>query len=414
MDESLIKNMQDKIDRLENEVKVLRSQERENRKIEAQLRQIQKMEAFAALAGGVAHDFNNILQAILGATQILLLNKNEGSPDYEKLIQIEKASNKGCQLIRQYLSLGRKVEKKQLYVNLNDRIKEVQNLLRRTIPRMISIELDLTDDLKGIKFDDGQIDQIIMNLGINARDAMLDGGALTLKTENIRLSDAPFFSSPHQPNREYVLLTVSDTGVGMSQETVEHIFEPFYTTKEPGKGTGLGLSTVKTLINENGGFIECFSRFREGTTFKLYFPVGNTDKEDQEAENESEKAGVINGTETILLVEDEKSVLEAVKEMLENHGYHVITAENGEDAIAQFLGGSIDMVVLDIGMPGIGGIKCLKKILAIENRAKIIISSGYSRDTGVNEALRLGARAFVAKPYLSDEILRTIRKTLDS
>ena len=281
MDEYLTKKMQDTIEKLENEIRLLKLKEEENKKLEVQLHQAQKMEALATLAGGVAHDFNNILQAILGATQLLLLGKNEESPDYKKLIQIEMAASKGSKLVGQYLSLGRKVKKKQSYFNLNDRIREMQNLLGRTIPRMISIELDLADYLKGVKFDDGQIDQIIMNLGINARDAMPHGGKLTLKTENIGLNNA-LHSSPHQPSSEYVLLTISDTGVGMTQETVEHIFEPFYTTKESSKGTGLGLSTVKAIVKENGGFIECFSRPGEGTTFKLYFPVAHPYKGDQQ------------------------------------------------------------------------------------------------------------------------------------
>jgi two-component system cell cycle sensor histidine kinase/response regulator CckA len=281
MDEYSPKEIQDKIEKLENEIKLLKLKEEESKKLEVQLHQAQKMEALATLAGGVAHDFNNILQAILGATQLLLLGKNEESPDYKKLIQIETAASKGSKLVGQYLSLGRKVKKKQTCFNLNDLIREIQNLLGRTIPKIISIELDLADDLKGVKFDDGQIDQIIMNLGINARDAMPHGGKLTLKTENIELNNA-LHSSPHQPSHEYVLLTISDTGIGMAQETVEHIFEPFYTTKESSKGTGLGLSTVKAIVKENGGFIECFSRPDEGTTFKLYFPVAHPYKEDQQ------------------------------------------------------------------------------------------------------------------------------------
>ena len=413
VEESFIKEMQSKIDRLEKEIKILKSKEREYKKLEIQLQRAQKMEALATLAGGVAHDFNNILQAILGITQLLLMGKDEGDPDYKKFIQLEMAANKGSELTKQFLTLGRKIENKFYSLDLNSRIKEIKNLLRRTIPKMIHIELHLADNLKRIKIDAGQIEQIIMNLGINARDAMPDGGKLILKTENVTLNNyqynqfAPF-------NHEYVLLTISDTGLGMSPEELDHIFEPFYTTKEPDKGTGLGLSMVYAIVKNHGGIIECSSKPGKGTTFKIYFPAANTDDRHSYPREEEGKEEISNGNETILLVDDERTILESVKEVLERYDYQVITAESGEEALSKFSHNSIDMVILDVGMPGMGGIKCLYKLLKINNKARIIISSGYSMSETVNEALKLGAMAFVAKPYRLEEILKTVRNILDA
>jgi two-component system cell cycle sensor histidine kinase/response regulator CckA len=413
MKKSLIKEMQTKIEKLEKEIRVLKSKEREFKKLEAQLQQAQKMEALATLAGGIAHDFNNILQTIMGNTQLLLMGKDKGDPDYKKLTQLEMAANKGSELTKHFLTLGKKIESKFSPHDLNRLIKEIKKLLGRTIPKMIEIELQLASDLKMVNVDRGQIEQIVMNLSINARDAMPDGGKLIFNTQNVILNSDEYTKFLHE-SREYVLLSISDTGSGMSTEEIRHIFEPYYTTKEPGKGTGLGLAMVYAIVKNHRGSIDCLSKPGEGTTFNIYFPVTNSNNRYSKAEEEKGEKEILNGAETILLVDDERAILETGKEMLERYGYHIITAENGEEAISKYSHASVNLVVLDIGMPGMGGLKCLNKLLTINNKAKIIISSGYSMNGRINEALESGAKAFVAKPYRLKEILKTVRKVLDT
>lgn len=413
MEEPLARVIFAKIERLEEEIKVLQAKEEEYRQLGEQLRQAQKMEAVATLASGIAHDFNNILQAILSTAQLILMRKSKDDRDYKKLMQIETAANKGSKLASQLLTLGRKTDHASYALNLNSRIKEITNLFRRTFPRMIGLELDLAADLKRINVAGDHIDQIIMNLGINARDAMPEGGKIILKTSNVISNNGSPPQSFHH-NRDSVLLTVSDTGCGMSPETVEHIFEPFYTTKGPGKGTGLGLSTVKSIVTDNLGSIECSSTPGKGTTFKICFPVAHTGRRYAKGQRKRGKQEALNGVETILLVDDERAILTSGKEMLEGYGYRVKTARKGEEALAKYARGSIDLVVLDISMPEMGAIECLNKLLAIDSKAKVIITSGNSVDNKVKEALKSGGMAFMAKPYGLKEMLKTVRKVIDA
>lgn len=399
-----------KIRDLEEEIKLLRSREDEYKKLEEQLQLSQKMEAMAVLAGGIAHDFNNILQTILGTTELLLIRKPEDHPERKKLLQIQTAANKASELSHQFITIGKKPENKYHSLDLNTRIKDLIKLLARTFPKMIAVELRLQDDLKRIRMDAGKIDQIIVNLAINARDAMPDGGKLIFKTEAATLNSGLHCAGL---GSEFALLTVTDTGLGMPAEIVEHIFEPFYTTKAPGKGTGLGLPTVKTILEDNGGFIKCSSTHDKGTSFYIYFPVADSSKT---IPDEYEKAGgehSLNGHETILLVDDDSAILDIEQEMLKWYNYKIITAKSGEEAIAKYSNSPVDVVILDIGMPGMGGIECLKELLSIDNKAKIVISSGYSMNGRANNALSSGAFAFVPKPYHLKEILRTIREIMD-
>jgi signal transduction histidine kinase/CheY-like chemotaxis protein len=413
MEEALTRVIVAKIERLEEEIRVLQAKEKEYRELGEQLRQAQKMEAVATLAGGIAHDFNNILQAILSTAQLILMRKSKDDLDYRKLMQIESAANKGSTLVSQLLTLGRKTDHKSHALNLNSRIKEITKLFRRTFPRMIGVELALAGDLKRINVAGDHIDQIIMNLGINARDAMPEGGKIILRTSNVISNDgSPPQSPQHIPDS--VLLTVTDTGCGMSPETVEHIFEPFYTTKGPGKGTGLGLSTVKSIVADNGGSIVCSSTPGKGTTFKIYFPVAHTGRRYSKGRRKKETQGALHGSETILLVDDERAILKSGKEMLEGYGYRVKTARKGEEAVTRYARGSIDLVVLDISTPEMGAIECLNKLLAIDTKAKVIITSGNSVDKRVGEALKSGGMAFMAKPYGLKEMLKTVRRVIDA
>jgi len=385
----------------------------EKKRLEAQLLQAHKMEAIGTLAGGIAHDFNNVLQAISGYTQIMLMGKNSNDPDYEKLQAIERSSQRASDLTRRLLIFGRKVESKLKPVDLNHEVVQVSRMLERTIPKMINIEQCLVENLKITNADPVQIEQIMMNMGVNARDAMPDGGKLIFKTENVILDEAYCKSHMGSNPGEYVLLSVSDTGQGIDDEIIEHIFEPFFTTKETGKGTGLGLAMVYGIVKNHGGYITCESEQGRGATFKIYFPV--IELENEVTKPKETEVPIIGGNETILLVDDENSICELGKETLSKVGYRVLTVPDGERALEIYSRASsqVDLVVLDLIMPGIGGKRCLDGLLKLNPRAKVLISSGYSSDGAISEALEAGAKGFVAKPYEVKQILKVIREVLD-
>ncbi|MBW2095072.1 MAG: PAS domain S-box protein [Deltaproteobacteria bacterium] len=387
--------------------------EEEKKKLESQLLHAQKMEAVGTLAGGVAHDFNNLLQAILGYTQMLLLNKGQNNLEYSRLKQIEKSTQRASELTRQLLTFSRKVESELRPLDLNNEVRQVQKILERTIPKMIDIELHLQEDVWTINADSMQMEQIVMNLAVNARDAMAEGGKLVFGTENVVLDRE--YCAAHlgaKPGR-YVLLSISDTGMGMDRETVEHIFEPFYTTKEMGKGTGLGLAMVYGIVKSHGGYIMCYSERGEGTTFKIYLPV-------IEAESKLERQDTVErvlpgGDETILLVDDEESLRGMGKEILEKFAYMVFTVPDGETAVKTYRekGMQIDLVILDLVMPGMGGKQCLEELLRLDHSLKVIIASGYAVNGRTKEALDAGAEGFIRKPYELTQMLGVVRTVLD-
>lgn len=381
--------------------------------LEAQLFQAHKMEAIGTLAGGVAHDFNNILQAITGFAQLLMMGKDPGDPDYPKIHAIEQAARKAGDLTRQLLVFSRKVEAKLRPLDLNHEVEQVQRLLERTIPKMIGIELHLSGDLGIINGDPVQIEQVMMNLAVNARDAMPDGGRLIFRTERVALDAGFSLSHPGAVPGEYALLSISDTGHGMAPDVLDHIFEPFYTTKEAGKGTGLGLAMVYGIVKGHGGYIHCSSRVGEGAVFDLYFPF--LQMEIGQAREETPEGQIPRGSERILLVDDEESLLEIGKETLKRHGYHVLTANSGEAAIEAYDRNrkTVDLVILDLNMPGMGGLKCLAVLRDMNPKARVIVASGYLADDQLRESVRFGASAFVAKPYKLSELLRAVREVLD-
>ena len=384
----------------------------EKKRLEAQLLQSQKMEAIGTLAGGVAHDFNNMLQAIFGYTQILLMGKEPSNPDYEKLEAIEKSAQRASDLTKQLLIFSRKVESKLRPMDLNHEVKQVEKLLKRTIPRMIKIELYLADDLSTVNADPAQMEQVMMNIGVNARDAMPEGGRLIFETENVILDEEYCKTHLGATLGDYVLFTVSDTGHGMDKETLEHIFEPFYTTKEAGKGTGLGLAMVYGIVKSHSGYIMCYSEPGEGTTFKIYLP---TIKQETGLEETKEEEMPTRGTETVLLVDDEEAIRELGDEMLTRFGYTVFTAPDGESALEIYREKKekIDLIILDLIMPGMGGRRCLEEILKINLKAKVVIASGYSVNGPTKEALKAGGRGFISKPYSVKQMLKAVREALD-
>jgi len=386
----------------------------ERKGLEAQLLHAHKMEAIGTLAGGIAHDFNNILQAISGYSQILLMGKKSDDPDYMKLEAIEKSAQKASELTKQLLIFSRKVQSELRQMDLNRSVETASRLLERTIPKMIHIDLRLDKGVHDINADPVQIEQIIMNLGINARDAMPEGGSLILETKDILLDEAYCKSHVGAMPGDYVQMRITDTGCGMDEPVLEHIYEPFFTTKAAGKGTGLGLAMVYGIIKNHDGYIFCSSKPGEGTTFDIYFPVLHAEGEKRTAEKKNDQQ-VSGGHEKILLVDDEQTIVEVVQDMLDRFGYRTLSADSGERAIEIFKskGEPIDLVILDLNMPGMGGHKCLEELLKIDSGVKVIIASGYSDNKKVQETLNAGAAGFISKPYKYKDILQKVRETLD-
>ncbi len=405
------KDSQERIKQLEEEIRILKLKSIKRRQLEEQLYQAQKMEALASLSGGLAHDFNNILHCILGYTEMALMGKPKESPDYDTFCQIELMINKGSKLARQFLAFGRKIPLQFKPIDLNLVIRELMSLLRRTIPRMIDIEVKLDQDLKMISADAGQCEQVLMNLSINSVNAMGKNGKLTFMTENVVLDPDHPQTLLNPSSSEYILLTVSDTGHGMPQETLNRIYEPFFTTKE--KGTGLGLSIVYSIVKDHGGFIESDSNVGKGTAFRIYCPVLDSAVEPKKNVELKKTDKSLCGNERILIVDDEESVLKISAKILARNGYTVITAKNGEEGIIKYSQNFPDLVLLDIGMPGIGGIKSLQEMMGVDSKVKVVIMSGYSENKNIEEARKLGARAFLQKPYHVVELLKTIRSVLD-
>jgi PAS domain S-box-containing protein len=389
--------------------------EKERQSLESQLVQAQKMEAVGTLAGGIAHDFNNSLQGILGYTQILLLNLQEDKEAVSVLNKIKTVTRRAGELTEQLLAYSRKVESKLRPVDLNQEVRQIENLLSRTIPKMIDIELHLSKDINIIKADATQLEQVITNIGINARDAMPEGGKLTIETENVVLDE--WYCKRHvgAVPGNYVMLSISDNGVGMDKEILEHIFEPFYTTKEMDRGTGLGLAMVYGIVKSHGGYIMCYSEPGEGTIFRIYFPALEMEPEPVRYRPEPVQKELVGGNETILVVDDEDAIREFAEKLLNKFGYTVITADNGEKAleIYQEKKASVSLVILDLIMPGMGGEKCLEAILQIDPSQRVIIASGYSVNGLVRETLERGAKGYIKKPYELEPFLNEVRNVLD-
>jgi PAS domain S-box-containing protein len=381
--------------------------------LEQQLIQAQKFESLGTLASGIAHDFNNILSIIIGhATLIQRLNLG---PDKmaDSIKMITTAGQRGAALVRQLLTFARKSDVILQRISLNDIIREVVSLTGETFPKTITVSIKLADKFPPILADSTQIQQVFLNLCVNARDAMPNGGTLSLST---RLIDGEKLHArfPEAKASEYALIEVSDTGTGMNEATLSRIFEPFFTTKEPGKGTGLGLAVAFGIIHIHQGFIDVSSKPGNGTTFSIYFPVNPEELEPFEIKKEmlDETEG---GTETILLVEDEEMLRNLTKMVLKGKGYNVVTASDGEEAVRMFVlrQNDIALVLSDMGLPKLDGYDVLKQVKRIKPAVKFIIASGYIEPTTKSEILKSGAKDFIQKPYVPNEMLRKIRQVLD-
>ncbi len=383
--------------------------------LEDQLQHAQRMEAVGILAGGIAHDFNNLLQAISGYTQILLFNRPSNDADTFRLKAIEKSIARAAQLVRQLLLFSRKVESERRCIDLACEAAQSVQMLKRTIPKMIDIELHHDSGLWKVKADPVQIEQSLLNLGINAADAMPEGGKLVIQIRNAIASEDADLQRASAASGNYVLLSVSDTGCGMDAQTVKHIFEPFFTTKEIGKGTGLGLASVYGIVKSHGGHILCDSAPGKGTTFSIYLPAITGTGESTVSALAAPSLKAENGTETILVVDDIPDIRELAVDTLRPLGYTVLTAASGEEALQIYAvqKDAIALIILDMGMPGMGGSCCMQKLMEINPAVRILIASGYSNDGPVQIALNSGAAGFIGKPYQLLEFLSQVRSILD-
>ncbi|MFP4110098.1 MAG: response regulator [Desulfovermiculus sp.] len=407
------------IERIEGfclDVTAQKTAEEQKERLEEQLLQSQKMEALGTLAGGITHDFNNLLQ-VMSANIQMLLRKKEHDPDYKYLAEVDRAVTRAGDLVRQLLTFSRKTEVKLQEVNLNEILQDTANMLERTIPKMISLEIRTAPDLYRILADPLHMEQVLVNLATNAVAAMESGGRLIIETENYSADRTYGMQYLDMPPGEYVLLKVTDTGKGMSQAVRKRIFEPFFTTKEVGKGTGLGLSMVYGIVKSHKGIINCYSEPGKGTTFKMYFPaVAGSGGEEASAPAKSLEKAPAGGNETVLLVDDEELILEITREYLTQWGYTVLTAFSGESALELFKTKhqDIDLIIMDLGMPGMGGERCLEALRALQPEVKVIVASGYGTHKIALHPEKFGAAGFLGKPYRVNELLLKIREILDA
>lgn len=385
----------------------------EQRNLEAQLRQAHKMEAVGQLAGGIAHDFNNLLTGILGNLSLALADLPGTHASRDLLTNAELAALRAAELTRQLLGFSRRAPLTPQAVDLNAVIEETMRLVRRTFDPRIEVRLQQAADLWSIQADPGQMGQVLMNLCLNARDAMPTGGLLTLETVNVRLDAHTAERAVDGRAGEFVRLRISDSGAGMTPEVREHIFEPFFTTKEPGKGTGLGLAMVFGIVKAHGGWIECQSELGRGTTFDVFLP-GSPQLAAPPPTGVAD--GIRGGTETILLADDEQLVGKLGATILRRHGYRVLSAADGLEALEVFRQqrGSIDLVILDLSMPRMSGQETLRELRKLKPSVKVLISSGYSSDDELRAVEREGILGFVAKPYRPAELARQVRLALDA
>jgi PAS domain S-box-containing protein len=382
------------------------------RQSEEQLRQSQKLDAIGQLAGGVAHDFNNLLTVISGYSNLLLRSLGEDH-QRQKVEEIKKASERAAALTRQLLAFSRKQVLQPTVLNLNDIILDMDKLLRRLIGEDLDVLTAMGDELWQVKADAGQIEQVLMNLAVNARDAMPSGGKLTIETANVYLEHD--YSSQHiavQPG-PYVMLAVSDDGCGMDKETQAHIFDPFFTTKELGKGTGLGLSTVYGIVKQSGGNIEVYSEAGKGTTFKIYLP--QVCEAIEQREETPARTAMQAGTESILLVEDDDILRQLVRVVLESNGYRVLVAAHGGEAlqISESYQGLIHLLVTDVVMPEMGGRKIAECLAQSRPGMKVLYMSGYTDKSIVHHGMLEKGVAFLEKPFTPDALARKVRGVLD-
>ena len=401
-------------EKLKKEIEDRRQAEKALGEKEEMLRQSQKMEAVGRLAGGIAHDFNNLLTAMIGYSDMLMMDSGLDENQRHYVQEIKKSSDRAASLTQQLLAFSRKQVLQPKVLNANALITNIKKMLRMVIGEDIHLLIKLDSELGVIKADPGQIEQVIMNLVVNARDAMPMGGKLTIETQNIYLDEE--YCKEHSgslPGR-YTMLAVSDTGHGMDEETKKHIFEPFFTTREKGKGTGLGLSTVYGIVKQSGGYVWVYSEQKRGTTFKVYFQQVDAEV-DENRGKVSEEIKSLKGSETILLVEDEEVVRDLIFESLKAFGYDVLKAENGKNALQVFKKNTdklIHLLITDVVMPDMSGRKLAEKLENKSPSLKVLYISGYTDNAIVHHGILEEKVAFLQKPFSPIQLAKKVREVL--
>ncbi len=385
----------------------------EHRRLEQQLRQAQKMEAVGRLAGGVAHDFNNLLTVINGYSQMILNRVPAGDATRSDAEEILMAGERAASLTRQLLAFSRKQIVAPAVVNLNRIVSGIEKMLDRLMGEDIEIVTSLDGGLGNVKADPGQVEQVIMNLAVNARDAMPNGGRLLIETMNASLDEDYVKVHPGARAGPHVMLAVSDTGIGMDRETQSHLFEPFFTTKEQGKGTGLGLSTVYGIVKQSNGSIWVYSEPGQGATFKVYLP--RVDVPEDASRPTKRRLGPAGGTETILLIEDSESVRKLVHQILITQGYTLLVAAEGGQAfqVIEQYAGTIHLILTDVVLPGMGGPAIAHRARFLRPGIKVLFTSGFTDRGIVEDGVLEPGVAFLQKPFTTHELARKVREVLD-
>ncbi len=388
------------------------NQRRERKRLELQVEQLRKFEAIGRLAGGIAHDFNNALGAILGWAEMGYGEAEPGTGFHERFQNIRDQAQRAAKLTSQLLAFARRQVLQPRKTNLNSVIQESMNLLRRVIGEQIEVCLLSSSDLCVTLADPVQMEQVLMNLCLNARDAMPKGGRLVIETKNVEIGDEYCRLHTYARPGRHVMLAVSDTGVGMDAATLERIFEPFFTTKEIGKGTGLGLATVYGITKQHGGFIYAYSELGKGTTFRVYLPRCDGDAEPAEPVQEERPH---RGTETVLLAEDNEGLRACAIEMLEGLGYRVIAASDGEEAVRLFKAniGKIDLALMDVVMPAFGGPDAYSQMSALGVSTPVIFTTGYTTEAALSNSMVRKDAMILQKPYSLKTLGQMIRTVLD-
>jgi PAS domain S-box-containing protein len=385
--------------------------EEEKALLESQLRQSQKMEAIGTLAGGVAHDFNNILMAIIGFASMVQMDLDKTDPKSAHMDQILVAAERAANLTQSLLAFSRKQKIDLKALRINDIVEQTTKLLKRLLTEDITLRVQLDDRNPIIQADITQIDQILINLATNARDAMPSGGSLRIETGVVNLDDEFMKLHDYGEPGAYALLAVSDAGTGMDDATREHIFEPFFTTKEVGKGTGLGLSTIYGIVKQHGGYIAVDSALNRGTTFRIYFPIIHSEKKEVfPGLNEAPR-----GSETILVAEDDRAVRMMITDILRRYGYSTIEAVDGQEALREFINSreAIDLIIFDVVMPKMNGKEVYEEIRRTNPNIRVLFTSGYTRDVVVDRGVEDTMVDFIKKPLLPQQLLRKVREVLD-
>ena len=388
---------------------------RERGRLEEQFRQSQKMEAVGRLAGGVAHDFNNLLTVITGYSDLLLASGDLKEAHRTALQEIRRSAERGGQLTHQLLAFSRRQPLEPRTIHANELIIQMEKMLRRLIGEDVELVTIPAASLDTVEVDASRLEQVVMNLVVNARDAMPDGGKLTIETGTVQLSESFSARQLGVKPGQHVTISIVDTGAGMDEDTQSHLFEPFFTTKERGRGTGLGLATAYGIIRQSGGAIGIISELGKGTTARIYLPLAAAGKSEAEAKG-AEASGPLTGAETILLVEDEARVRKLILDVLSSRGYRVLEATRGEEAIrlSNELKEPIELAVVDVVMPEMSGPDLVRQIERLRPEIRVLYISGYTDEAILHHGIQASGAAFLQKPFVPDALARKVREVLDT